>query len=168
MAKLRIPITLSILYAPVIWQYNRYPCRLHTVYLHASHAHVIWIKRAVLANCYGWCIFILFSIGSDDRTVRLWDCDTGACLKIFRTHTVADVKFDSKQIVTASFDNTAACWDMVRRVKVKQFTLSSLSKPNLQGLCSGLLMQFMPGLIYQYINNSDSLNPVIFYFLFDI
>lgn len=33
-------------------------------------------------------------------------------MKIYRTHTIADVKFDSKHIITASFDNTAACWDI--------------------------------------------------------
>lgn len=59
--------------------------------------------------------------GSDDRTVRLWDCETGQCIKIFRTHTVADVKFDNKQIITASFDNTAACWDMVTGERVRHY-----------------------------------------------
>ena len=65
--------------------------------------------------------FCLIITGSDDRTVRLWDCDTGQCIKIFRTHTVADVKFDSKQIITASFDNTAACWDMVTGERVRHY-----------------------------------------------
>jgi WD40 repeat protein len=51
----------------------------------------------------------------------MWDCETGQCLKIFRTHTVADVKFDSKQVITASFDNTAACWDMVTGERVRHY-----------------------------------------------
>jgi len=59
--------------------------------------------------------------GSDDRTVRLWDCETGQCLKIYNTHTVADVKFDSKQLVTASFDNTAACWDLATGVRMRHY-----------------------------------------------
>lgn len=51
----------------------------------------------------------------------MWDCETGNCLKIFRTHTVADVKFDTKQVITASFDNTAACWDMVSGERVRHY-----------------------------------------------
>ena len=63
----------------------------------------------------------VYVIGSDDRTVRLWDCDTGQCLKIYRTHTVADVKFDDKHIITASFDNTAACWDMATGERMRHY-----------------------------------------------
>ncbi len=50
--------------------------------------------------------------GSDDHTVRLWDCHTGLCIKVLRTHTVADVKFDATRLLTASFDTTSACWDL--------------------------------------------------------
>lgn len=64
---------------------------------------------------------MLLLVGSDDRTVRLWDCSTGVCLKIYRTHTVADVKFDSKHIVTASFDNTAACWDAATGERLRHY-----------------------------------------------
>ena len=49
--------------------------------------------------------------GSDDHTVRIWDCSTGQCLKVIQTHTVAEVKFNNQYIFTASFDTTAACWD---------------------------------------------------------
>ena len=31
------------------------------------------------------------------------------------------MKFDSKQIITASFDNTAACWDMVTGERVRHY-----------------------------------------------
>ena len=55
---------------------------------------------------------IISLVGSDDRTVRIWDCETGSCLKIISTHTVADVKFDKNFVVTASFDACAACWEM--------------------------------------------------------
>ena len=41
----------------------------------------------------------------------MWDCASGRCLKVIRTHTVADIKFDDKQVLSASFDNTIACWD---------------------------------------------------------
>lgn len=66
-------------------------------------------------------IFSIIILGSDDRTVRLWDCNSGQCIKIFRTHTVADVKFDSKHVVTASFDNTAACWDRATGERVRHY-----------------------------------------------
>lgn len=51
-------------------------------------------------------------IGSDDRTVRIWDCATNHCLHTIETHTVADLKFDNEHVVTASFDTTAACWNI--------------------------------------------------------
>lgn len=49
--------------------------------------------------------------GSDDLSIRIWDCISGRSLKVIRTHTVADIKFDEKQVLSASFDNTIACWD---------------------------------------------------------
>ena len=44
-------------------------------------------------------------------TSRIWDCESGRCLKVIRTHTVADIKFDDHQVLSASFDNTIACWE---------------------------------------------------------
>ena len=62
------------------------------------------------------------AIGSDDRSVRVWDGDTGTCLKIFQTHTVSDIKFDDSYLVTASFDTTAACWDMDSGELLQRYT----------------------------------------------
>ena len=52
---------------------------------------------------------------------RVWDCATGRCLKVIRTHTVADIKFDEKQVLSASFDNTIACWDYESGVRRRLF-----------------------------------------------
>ena len=56
-------------------------------------------------------LFLVVFAGSDDHTVRIWDCCSGQCLRIIQTHTVAELKFDQDHIFTASFDTTAACWD---------------------------------------------------------
>ncbi len=52
------------------------------------------------------------STGSDDRTVRLWECENGNCIKVLRTHTVADLKFDDTHLLTGSFDTTAVLWNL--------------------------------------------------------
>lgn len=51
-------------------------------------------------------------IGSDDHTVRFWDIGTGDCNKVIHTHSVSALQFDEIYVYTASFDNTAACWDI--------------------------------------------------------
>lgn len=44
--------------------------------------------------------------------MRLWCCETGQCLSVFTTHSISAVKFDDHFLVTASFDRTAASWDV--------------------------------------------------------
>ena len=61
------------------------------------------------------------STGSDDHFVRLWDCETGQCIKIFRTHTVADLKFNDEILLTGSFDTTAASWDLHSGQLIQRF-----------------------------------------------
>ncbi|KAK3742298.1 hypothetical protein QZH41_013112 [Actinostola sp. cb2023] len=50
-------------------------------------------------------------MGSDDRSVRLWDLNTGHCQHVLLTHTCADISFDMEKVVTASFDNTIGMWE---------------------------------------------------------
>ena len=59
--------------------------------------------------------------GSDDRFVRIWDCRHAQCIKLFQTHTVADLKFDENILVTGSFDTTAATWNMNTGQLIKRF-----------------------------------------------
>lgn len=50
-------------------------------------------------------------LGSDDRSVRLWDLNTGQCKYVLKAHTCADICFDDHKVITASFDNTVGMWD---------------------------------------------------------
>uniref|UniRef100_A0A8C4QRD9 F-box and WD repeat domain containing 2 n=1 Tax=Eptatretus burgeri TaxID=7764 RepID=A0A8C4QRD9_EPTBU len=51
----------------------------------------------------------------------LWDVKTGQCIYGIQTHTCADIKFDEHKLLTASFDNTLACWDWATCTKTKHF-----------------------------------------------
>ena len=53
--------------------------------------------------------------------MRLWDVESGQCLKVLNTHTCADIKFDEEMVVTASFDNTVACWDWETGRRLQHF-----------------------------------------------
>ena len=52
--------------------------------------------------------------GSADRTVRLWDVETGACIRTLEGHGrgVYSVGFrpDGKQLASGSFDRTVRLW----------------------------------------------------------
>jgi hypothetical protein len=53
--------------------------------------------------------------GSEDKTVRLWNCDTGECKQIFKGHTdevhAVVLSEDEKTIISASYDQTIRTWD---------------------------------------------------------
>ncbi|HSK72972.1 MAG TPA: DUF4365 domain-containing protein, partial [Pyrinomonadaceae bacterium] len=54
--------------------------------------------------------------GSFDETIRIWDLDSGRCLKTLKGHTsaiwVATITPDGKQIISGSFDDTIRIWDL--------------------------------------------------------
>ena len=66
---------------------------------------------------------LLYWQGSDDRHIRVWNCTTGKCSKVFRAHIASEVKFDpqKQKLFTAAFDCTAACWDMNTGDRLQQF-----------------------------------------------
>ena len=53
--------------------------------------------------------------GSDDKTIKIWDASSGACLKTLEGHSdwVRSVAFshDGKQVVSGSGDKTIKIWD---------------------------------------------------------
>ncbi|MCP4106055.1 MAG: protein kinase [Desulfobacteraceae bacterium] len=61
--------------------------------------------------------------GSDDKTVRVWDLETGQCVKILEGHTQAvdciSITPDSKTVISGSYDNTLRVWDLETEQCVK-------------------------------------------------
>merc|ERR1712194_225298 len=59
--------------------------------------------------------------GSSDNTMRLWDLNTGGCVRKFKGHTkdVSSVAFsaDNRQIVSGSFDKTIRLWNTLAECK---------------------------------------------------
>ncbi|XP_062617833.1 F-box/WD repeat-containing protein 2-like [Saccostrea cucullata] len=52
--------------------------------------------------------------GSEDRSVYFWDTTTGIAylVKVIEAHSICQIKFDKEFLYTASYDNTAACWNL--------------------------------------------------------
>jgi len=53
--------------------------------------------------------------GSDDRSVRLFDCETGMCMLVLIGHTdgVSDLGISGGNLYTASFDRTIRSWHLL-------------------------------------------------------
>lgn len=58
----------------------------------------------------------LIATGSNDKTVKIWDAETGKCLQTMEGHTdlVRSLAFDEtrRRIVSASYDRTLRLWDL--------------------------------------------------------
>jgi F-box/WD-40 domain protein MET30 len=56
--------------------------------------------------------FPVLMTGSWDRTVRIWNMETGACINILRGHQrgVRALQFDSTKLITGSMDATLKIW----------------------------------------------------------
>ena len=50
--------------------------------------------------------------GSWDRTIRIWNAETGACVSVLRGHTrgVRCIQFDSAKLITGGMDSTLRIW----------------------------------------------------------
>jgi F-box/WD-40 domain protein MET30 len=51
--------------------------------------------------------------GSYDKTIRIWNLETGELLRILKGHTrcVRALQFDEAKLVTGSMDHTLKIWD---------------------------------------------------------
>lgn len=52
--------------------------------------------------------------GSSDNTIRLWDIECGACLRVLEGHEelVRCIRFDNKRIVSGAYDGKIKVWDL--------------------------------------------------------
>jgi WD40 repeat protein len=79
-------------------------------------------QQSVLRGHESWVLSVTFCFdgrriasGSNDKTVRVWDTETGAEIRLLRGHTekVTSVAFspDGRRIASGSNDNTVRVWD---------------------------------------------------------
>lgn len=103
------------------------PCGKKIVSSNYTHIIQIWdIETGKFQNLEGhtqtiWTVTFhpslpIIASGSDDCTIRIWDSNTGECLKILQGHEnwVLDVKFskDSTILASGSFDRTIKFWNI--------------------------------------------------------
>jgi len=105
---------------------------------------LVWQSATPLKGHTDWVWSVAYSpdgrhfvSGSDDRTIRIWDAETGAAVgKPFEGHVyyVRSVAYspDGEHIVSGSSDNTTHVWDSVPHVPIK---LSSYSNPMHSDFC---------------------------------
>ncbi|KAH8918376.1 WD40 repeat-like protein [Atractiella rhizophila] len=57
--------------------------------------------------------FPILMSGGWDRTVRIWNLETGECLKVLKGHTrgIRALQFDGVKLITASMDSTLKIWN---------------------------------------------------------
>ena len=78
--------------------------------------YILLVGRAVYSVCFSPDGKQLVS-GSLDETVRLWDVETGACVRTLEGHryTVRSVSFspDGRLLASGSYDTTVRLWLVV-------------------------------------------------------
>ena len=74
----------------------------------------MFIKYAFLILKVELYLSIVFVEGCEDRNVYFWDTTLGAAflVKEIEAHSTCQIKFDKDFLYTASYDNTAASWNM--------------------------------------------------------
>jgi F-box/WD-40 domain protein MET30 len=87
--------------------------------------------------------FPIMMTGSWDRTIRIWNLETGKCLKVLTGHTrgIRAIRFDSAKLITGGMDGTIRIWnwrtgDCIRVLEGHRDAVLSLCFDK-QVLCSG-------------------------------
>jgi WD40 repeat protein/DNA-directed RNA polymerase subunit RPC12/RpoP len=104
--------------------------------------HNGWVDSVTVSPDGKWAVS-----GSHDKTVKIWDLETGECLKTLRGHTdwVQSVAItpDGKQIFSGSNDKSISIWDVesgqerAKLVEHTSYVRSLASLPNNKHLLSG-------------------------------
>ena len=84
------------------WRNNRYTQRILSTSGHPSdRAMTLYMDDSHLVS------------GSSDNSIRLWDLETGECLRTFTGHTdtVRCVQFDGSIVISGSMDRTLRIWN---------------------------------------------------------
>jgi F-box and WD-40 domain protein MET30 len=88
------------------WRRGRYKVR-------TLKGHTDGVMCMQFSECLSHPSFPILITGSYDRTVRVWNMDTGQEVLVMRGHTraVRALQFDEAKLITGSMDHTIKVWD---------------------------------------------------------
>ena len=85
--------------------------------------HASWVNCVAVSPDGKWA-----ASGSDDKTVKIWDLESGECWATLEGHTdnvnSVAITADGKRILSGSWDNTIRIWDVAERKAIASWEAS--------------------------------------------